>query len=202
MTYHEAEQRIMRDASILRASEEAFEKGMPCKYTEEQVLEAQKKTGYMYIKNIKEKTVIPKTVCIISVLNMTYTLFYWPIIFFDNSYASAVSTVLYIIAGFFCCRLVSKFEKNIQKDDYCFENWMKKISEFERNSFIFNVIFLVLNNLASYRFSWLYDIGLWIIYLFLVLMIVKLAYSYFVKAFFQYHRKRRIYGDSIPTDLS
>lgn len=205
MTYHEAEQRIIRDASIIRASEEAFEKGIPCKYTEEQVLEAQKKIGSKQLDEIYERITQPSIQGIINTIS-SFISAWLPMIFYFCSNVSKFGILIsYFLMGLSSCifYFMPKSVKKCEKP----RRWTKHLTVFSNHVFWLQSIFTFFGYVASCKnewatFSMLLKLSVIIPYVAFLFLYICLFVFYVLKPCYYYLRKRKIYEDSIPTDLS
>ena len=147
MNYIELKQADMRNSGILASLEAANEKGVACKYSEEQILAAQKGEPRKEINDFYNNKIIPAMNCIIYVFYYLASLIALPILFaFQNSEDDAVmrANLIVGIIGYLlliAIVLVIKIvDKNLKKQMLRRRPWIDLLNKFSADTSVFTYL--------------------------------------------------------------
>lgn len=167
MNYIELKQADMRNSGILASLEAANEKGVACKYSEEQILAAQKGEPRKEINDFYNNKIIPAMNCIIYVFYYLASLIALPILFvFQNSEDDAVmrANLIVGIIGYLlliAIVLVIKIvDKNLKKQMLRRRPWIDLLNKFSADTSVFTYLLTS----VGYMLTMMDHFAFWFIY--------------------------------------
>lgn len=140
MNYEELRQKMMREENILKSLEKANECEGCCKFTEEQILEAQKENGKKQINTVYQEVIHPITNSILYMLYNLSTLIILPILYvYDTDGAIIVAVFAYLLL-FISYLVLKTVENNVKRDLDKARPWSAYINKFSIDTYMFSYL--------------------------------------------------------------
>lgn len=140
MQYREVEQQKLREENVLKALQQANEKGENCSYSEEQILEAQYQSGKEQINHIYNELINPVSNNIIYIIYVLTTLILMPILYLNNTEGVKVAAVIAYILVLVVLIIVQVIERSVKKDTEKNREWITYLNKFSNDTFVFGYI--------------------------------------------------------------
>ena len=140
MQYKEIEQQKLREESILKSLQQANECGENCKYSEEQILEAQCQLGKERINHIYNELINPISNILIYFIYILATLILMPILYvnsMDGAKTAAVTAYVLMVVMLIIIRVI---ESSVKKDTEKNREWIKYFNKFSNDTYAFGYI--------------------------------------------------------------
>lgn len=187
MQYKDIKQQKLREENILNSLQQANECGEKCKYSEEQILEAQCQLGKKQINHIYDKLINPDSNVLIYFVYTVVTLILMPILYVNNT--GGDKTAVDIAVAAVACAIilvmliiVQVIESSAKKDTEKNRRWIKNFNKFSNDTYVFGYTLTSLGYIMV-----ILDFGLfWYIY-------VSMIVVFFVAIFFDLVRPLVIY---------
>lgn len=166
MEYKELEQNRIKEKEVLQSLQNANIAGEKCKYSEEQILEAQKEKTKEQINFVYENKIFPSINSIIYLIYYVTTLIVLPILFVgkikDAVYGAVIGYVLLISIVLVIKKVENKIKKDITKEYYLIDCLEKFSSETSIYTYLLTSIGYMLVILDSFSFYFIYLIMVFI----------------------------------------
>lgn len=172
MQYKEILQQKLREESVLKNLQQANECGKNCKYSEEQILEAQYQLGKMQINYIHNELINPVSNSLIYLVYILATLILMPILYVNNVEGANVAAIIAYVLMLVMLIIMWVVESSVKKDTEKNREWIKYFNKFSNDTYAFGYILTSL----GYLMVILDSVVFWYIY---VVMIVVFSIAIF-----------------------
>ena len=140
MQYKDIKQQKLREERVLKSLQQANERGVKCKYSEEQILEAQGQLGKEQMNGIYNGLINPTSNVLIHFIYSLATLVLMPILYVNNEVGiktAAVTAYVLILVMLIIMRVIeSSFKKDTEKN----RGWIKYFNKFSNDTYAFGYI--------------------------------------------------------------
>lgn len=160
MQYKEIEQQKLREESVLRSFQQANECGENCKYSEEQVLEAQCQIGKEQMNYIYNELINPITNILTYFVYVLATLVLMPILYVNNTRGVETAGVTAYVLILVMLIIMQAIESSVKKDTEKNRGWIKYFNKFSNDTYVFGYILTSL----GYLMVMLDTVVFWYIY--------------------------------------
>lgn len=140
MRYKDAEQQKLREERILKALQQANERGENCKYSEEQILEAQHQLGKEKLWEIFSKVIDPITSALLYLIYTVAALIIIPVSYCcgkESAKPVAVIAVVLLLASLIVICLVKRSVKNNTEKN---RKWAEHLIHFSNETYALGYI--------------------------------------------------------------
>lgn len=176
MQYKEAEQRKIRDESILKSLERTYENGKNCPYSEEQILEAQQQLGQSQVNDIYTRLIHPAVNSMLFTLYILANLIIMPIVYVNDvdgvKVGCLIAYLLMILILIIVNRVQTAIKNNTEK-----RVWMERFEEFSNHTYIISYLMTSMSYFMVVM-NWVFFGAFYII---MVVIILISVYYVFVK---------------------
>ena len=169
-SYEDLKQRKMRDDIILKSLEEANESGVICKYSEEQILEAQQQNAKKRINYLYNEMIFPITNNILYLIYSLATMIIFPFIYAGGKKGEEVGA----IAAYFLIFAVEKHVRNRPEGE---RKWSNGFYNFSNNTFALNYMLTSIGYMQVIIEGYVF----WYMYAGLCLVFLAALYFDFIK---------------------
>ena len=149
MQYKELLQKKLRDERILNALQQANERGEKCKYSEEQILEAQKQSGKDQLNVVYSESIHPVSNTLSSMVFNLISLILVPIPYMNKLQGDKVNVVVAIISLVILLLILQKVENCFKRDTEKNREWIKYSNKFSNSTYIFFYALTLLGYISS-----------------------------------------------------
>lgn len=136
MQYKEIEQRKLREERILKSLERANECGEKCKYSEEQILEAQCQLGKKQINEIYDGLINPISNSLIYFIYTLATLVLMPILFVNSAIAVKAAAITAYVLIFVVLIIMRVVERSVKKNIEKSREWIQYFVKFSNDTYV------------------------------------------------------------------
>lgn len=140
MQYKEIKQQKLREEDVLKSLQQANECGEKCKYSEEQILEAQCQLGKEQMNYIYKELINPISNILIYFIYILVTLILMPILYVNTVggvKAAAVIAYVLMLVVYIIMRVI---ESSVKKDTEKNRGWIKYFNKFSNDTYPFGYI--------------------------------------------------------------
>ena len=149
MRYKDAEQQKLREERILKALQQANERGENCKYSEEQILEAQRQLGKEKISHIYSRIIDPITNAWLYLIYTIAALVIIPISYCCGKESTKPVAIIAVIllAGFLTviCLVERSVKNNTEKN----RTWAEHLIHFSNETYALGYIITAIGYLSA-----------------------------------------------------
>lgn len=138
--YKEIKQQKLREESVLKSLQQANECGKKCKYSEEQILEAQCQLGKEQINYIYNELINPISNILIYFIYILATLILMPILYVDNEGGAKAAAVIAYVLMPVVLIIMRVIESSVKKDTEKDRRWIKYFNKFSNDTYAFSYI--------------------------------------------------------------
>lgn len=185
MRYKDAEQQKLREERILKALQQANERGENCKYSEEQILEAQHQLGKEKLCEIFSKVIDPITSALLYLIYTVAALIIIPVSYCcgkESAKPVAVIAVVLLLASLIVICLVKRSVKNNTEKN---RKWAEHLIHFSNETYALGYIVTTFGYLSVIT----HYIIFWYIYWALTVAFLVAAFYDLFKPFVTYLRQ-------------
>ena len=140
MQYKEIQQQRLREESVLKSLQQANECGEKCKYSEEQILEAQCQLGKVQINYIYNELINPISNILIYFIYILATLILMPILYVNNVWGAIAAAVIAYVLMLVMLIIMRVMGSSIKKDTEKNRRWIKYFNKFSNDTYAFGYI--------------------------------------------------------------
>ncbi|HIZ82004.1 MAG TPA: hypothetical protein H9722_07945 [Candidatus Mediterraneibacter pullistercoris] len=166
MQYKEIVQQKLREESVLKSLQQANECGKNCKYSEEQILEAQHQLGKNQINHIYNELINPASNALSYVTYILTTLVLMPILYVNNVEGTHVAAVIAYMLVLIMLVIMQVVESSVKKDAEKNREWIKYFTKFSNDTYAFGYILTSLGYLLAILDSEVF----WFVYIIMIMV--------------------------------
>lgn len=137
MQYKEIKQQKLREESILKSLQQNNECGEKCKYSEEQILEAQCQLGKEQMNDIYNGLINPGSNILIYFIYILATLVLMPILYVNNVEGAKAAAVIAYVSMLIMLIIMRVIESSVKKDTEKNRGWIKYFNKFSNDTYAF-----------------------------------------------------------------
>lgn len=178
-SYEDLKQRKMRDDNILKSLEEANESGGICKYSEEQILEAQQQNAKKRINYLYNEMIFPITNNILYLIYSLATLIIFPFIYAGGGKGEEVGAIAAYFLIFSVVIVLAAVEKHVRNRPEGERKWSNGFHNFSNNTFALNYMLTSIGYMQVIIEGYVF----WYMYAGLCLVFLAALYFDFIKPF-------------------
>ncbi len=164
MQYKEIKQQKLREERVLKSLQQANERDVKCKYSEEQILEAQCQLGKEQINDIYNGLINPTSNALIYFIYILATLVLMPILYLNNERGTITAAVTAYVLMLVMFIIIQAIESSFKKDTEKNREWIKYFNKFSNDTYAFGYILTSL----GYLMIILDTVMFWCIYLVMI----------------------------------
>ena len=158
--YKEIEQQKLREEEILKSLQHANEEGRTCKYSEEQIIKAQRQSGRKKINAIYTEEINPVANDLMYFVYIMTELVLMPILYLNKTRGSIIAALIAYLLFFVILIIMQVTENSIKKDTEKNREWIKYFRKFANDTYVLGYILPSLGYLLvvldSIRFWYIY----------------------------------------------
>ena len=170
--YKECEQKKIKDNAILHDVEKANEEGKISKYSEEQILCAQKEEGKKAMNTLYYEGVFPLMNNILYIIYYVLSLITLPLIYVNDKMCNIIVVILGYITLIIIIGVIKCIEGIVRKKIYKKKQWMSCLEKFSLDTSIFVYILTSI----GYVLVILEKLCFWYIYAIMCLIFIVAVY--------------------------
>ena len=138
--YKEIKQQKLREENVLKSLQQANECGEKCKYSEEQILEAQCQLGEEQINYICNELISPISNILIYFIYILATLILMPILYVNNVEGAKAAGVIAYVLMLVMLIIMRVIESSVKKDTEKNRGWTKYFNKFSNDTYALGYI--------------------------------------------------------------
>ncbi len=196
MQYKEIQQQRLREESVLKSLQQANECGEKCKYSEEQILEAQCQLGKVQINYIYNELINPISNILIYFIYILATLILMPILYVNNVWGAIAAAVIAYVLMLVMLIIMRVMGSSIKKDTEKNRRWIKYFNKFSNDTYAFGYILTSLGYLMVILNSGVF----WYIYVGMIVVFSVAIFFDLVKPLVIYLRQYFVNRKSVSQD--
>lgn len=177
MKYRDMVQQKLREESVLKAIQQANECGENCKYSEEQIIEAQKQLGKRQLNQIYNELIHPISNAILYPIYTLATLVLMPIVYVYDTKVTIVAAITAFILILVFLIVFNIVENSVKKDMGKNREWMKYLNKFVNDTYGVGYILTSIGYLTGMLDSEIF----WYLYTGIVVMFIIAIYFDLIK---------------------